>query len=133
VSDDGKIIDFNEARKKSADGTTLVVMRSREKTGKYCPHKEVLVGEDFGDVECGTCGVRLDAHAVLLKYAKEERAFGWASQDAQKQLKLHQAEVARLIAEEKRIKARIKRAKETVSADEAKIFVKGMAQKLEDA
>lgn len=129
MSDESNIIDFQEARK--AVENDLGIMRAREKTGKFCLHRGVLVGDDFGDVECARCGVRLDAHAVLLDYARGERQFRSENERAKAELAKLQKDVAALKAEEKRIKARVKRARQTVGAAEVKLFARGMVEKLE--
>lgn len=129
MSDESNIIDFQEARKRGEHD--LGIMRAREKTGKWCRHNSVLVGDDFGDVECALCGVRLDAHAVLLDYARGERHFRSENERAKGELARLQKEIAELKAEEKRLKSRVKRARQTVDAAEVKLFARGMVEKLE--
>lgn len=75
--------------------------------------RRVLVAEDSEDVQCGTCGARLSARGVLLPYAKGERRFRHAEMEARPQLEVLERSVAALRAEERRIKARIRRGNET--------------------
>jgi uncharacterized small protein (DUF1192 family) len=131
MSDDGKIIDFAEARKRVAGGSTLDVMEARDKTGKWCTHKHILVGRDFGVVECSDCGVALNAHEVLLGFANEERRFWFDNKIAINELERLRKSIAELKAEEKRIKARVRRAQQSVDAAEVKLFTRGMVEKLE--
>jgi hypothetical protein len=77
----------------------------------FCPHRHVLVSEDDRTVECGACGAILDPFAVILMYAKEERSFAYAKGCLAKLSK----QVQELKAEEKRIKARLDRAKSKAS------------------
>lgn len=125
MSDENNVIDFQEARKGVEND--LGIMRAREKTGKWCRHPSVLVGDDFGDVECGNCGVRLEAHQVLLDYARGERQFQSENERAKAELAKLQKEIAALKAEERRIKARIRRARQTVDAAEVKLWARDLA------
>lgn len=132
MSDDNdNVIDFSEARKRVLAGCTLGTMEAREKTGKWCRHEHVLVGTDFADVECKDCGVKLDAHAVLLNCANKERQFWFANKIAIHEHEKLLKSINELKAEEKRIKARVKRARQTIDAAEVRLFSRGMVEKLE--
>lgn len=113
MSDDSdNVIDLADARKRIEARTTLSVMHSHERTGKFCRHRDILVGHDFGDVECSACGVKLNAHDVLLQYALEERHFLLEDKRIRAEHERIRKELVELKAEEKRVKARVKRAKE---------------------
>lgn len=77
-------------------------------SGRLCTHQNVLVEESTREVTCARCDVVLDAFAVLLQYASQERRFDWASEAAQQELKVRQDRIEQLAAEEKRLKSRIR-------------------------
>lgn len=75
-----------------------------------CTHRSVLVEESTREVTCSHCEVVLDAFAVLLQYANEERRFEWSSQESKRELKERTAKCEQLVAEEKRLKSRVRAA-----------------------
>jgi len=77
-----------------------------------CRHVRVLVDADLRRVECRECGEILDPIEVLLQFASKERQFSYRK-DALENI---QRRVQELSKEERRIKARISRAKKKESA-----------------
>lgn len=53
-----KIISLSEARNRFAQGK--------------CQHRQVIVDEELATVECGGCGEKLNAVAMLARFAREE-------------------------------------------------------------
>jgi len=37
-----------------------------------CPHRNIIISEEYGDVKCGDCGERLNPIWVLTRMANEE-------------------------------------------------------------
>jgi vacuolar-type H+-ATPase subunit I/STV1 len=83
-------------------GTTLTVDDRPHK----CKHHSVEVGSKKRIVVCTACGEYLDAFEILLQYAYDERRFNYH----RGQLAEIEKKIAELQAEEKRVKARLKRA-----------------------
>lgn len=71
-----------------------------------CRHHSYKLDSKRRGVRCGSCGADLDPFEVLLEYAHKERT--WRQWDAETIRK--RAELATLIEEERRTKARVKHA-----------------------
>jgi hypothetical protein len=83
-------------------GTALTVDDRPHK----CKHKSVEVGSKKRIVVCNACGEYLDAFEILLQYAYDERRFSYHRGELDS---IHK-KVDELKAEEKRVKARLRRA-----------------------
>jgi hypothetical protein len=83
-------------------GTTLTV----EDKPSTCSHQSVGVCAQDRTVACNSCGAPLDAINVLLQYAHAERRFSYRRGD----LAALRKRVGELKDEEKRVKARLRRA-----------------------
>lgn len=71
-----------------------------------CRHRGYELDAERRAVQCGRCGAELDAFEVLLQYARRERSWRhWDGETVRKR-----AELAELVAEEKRTKARLRNA-----------------------
>lgn len=77
------------------------------KSGAPCRHGALTITERQRRIECKSCGAVVDPFSVVLGYAREERM--WRHWDAEAR-KLR-GEIAGLKAEEKRVKARLRRAR----------------------
>lgn len=62
--EDSNVISLSEAKKRYQPGG--------------CAHRHLIVDTDEAEVTCGTCGVKLDAVAMLSRFASEESR--WARQ-----------------------------------------------------
>lgn len=98
------VIDFAEA-KASMDGPSSITIVHK---GAYCRHMSVLINETRRTIECARCEAQLDPFSVLVEYARHERTFSWA----EKNLLDIRRRVEELKKEERRVKARVKRATE---------------------
>lgn len=107
-----KVIDLETARRNFEGKETT--LRTR-RTERYCLHPAVLVYEDCYRVECAECEEPLDPYNVLLQYARKERNFQWTREEQRKL----DAEIADLKREEKRVKARLERARQRLKETEA--------------
>ena len=108
--------DIIDLQKERAKRTTLTTHRASDKTRKHCMHAAVSVGDDFGEVECAGCGVQLSAHEVLLGYARKERSFIFTERHAIDTVAKLKANIAELKAEERRVKARLSRARKALAS-----------------
>lgn len=83
---------------------TTAVSRGRQSS--TCGHRSVSVDQHERIVECANCGVAMDPFSVLLDYARGEREYHhWATK-----VQTQQNAMGKLLDEEKRVKARMKRA-----------------------
>lgn len=71
-----------------------------------CPHHRILIDKENRRLTCESCGVELDPIAELYKIAVKE----WELYYSVEEFKRYKNLTADLKAEEKRIKARIRRA-----------------------
>ena len=82
----------------------------KQRTLNECRHTRVIVDPKLRRVECRDCEEILDPIEVLVQYASKERQFQYRREALQKMAD----RVDKLAAEEKRIKARIRRAEKKV-------------------
>jgi hypothetical protein len=111
--DDDNVIDFHEA-KEGIDGTTTLIPR---RSGSYCPHASVYIGEDDRSLQCQACGADVDWHKFLLSFANGHRRLK-ATKD---ELAATASRLAELRREEKNTKARLRRARRQLAAVESKL------------
>lgn len=69
------------------DGDKRLSVSKKKFRATNCNHNDILIDEDGGGVECGTCGISLDAFAVLLRFAKEESKLQFLRRENKKELK----------------------------------------------
>jgi hypothetical protein len=91
-------------RERSSFGTRLTM------AGRViqCGHPRLEIDEQTLDLDCVDCKERIDPRLFVLEWARRERSVQWTREEV---ARLHK-EVDELRAEERRIKARIRRAKE---------------------
>ena len=104
----GDVIDMDEARAKLS---SLNVIRGDRPGGprNFCKHRNVAVYEDEYRVECSDLEAPLDAHQVLLGFAREERSFRFAERRALSQLAKLTEEIEELKRVERNARARVRR------------------------
>jgi hypothetical protein len=109
------VSDVIDIREHAADARTATLRPKRPPS--RCAHLRVEVWEDRPCVECAGCGAVLDAHQVLLGYARQERAFQWRTEAGARHLRELQLRVHALQREERLLKARLRRARRAAPAD----------------
>ena len=100
----------------SANGRLIQVSFGDEPDAKVlrnnsCYHRRYQIDEEAQIVSCTDCKKQLDPFVVLLDYARKERNFLMTLDDRRRKSIQLKESVKNLLAEEKRIKARIGRAK----------------------
>lgn len=98
------IIDLDEARK-----TTIREVR-KDYSKPVCRHRSLQISATEYHLSCVDCGAAMDPYRVLLDYAGKERSLEWSQSAVEKARKA----VDTLRAEEKRVKARLRRAREAL-------------------
>jgi hypothetical protein len=73
-------------------------------------HLRVIVDETTPVVRCSDCNTRLDAHTVLLQYAKEERRFRWSETSAKEERSKLLAEIQILKRQRSRLRSQVRKA-----------------------
>ncbi|MDD5542820.1 MAG: hypothetical protein PHX83_06565 [Acidobacteriia bacterium] len=97
-----------EVKRWNVNGEPMLTIH-RNPDHPYCFHNSgVSVDDNARTVECRKCGVRLDPIDVLMKFARGEMRFV----DVREQRKALEKQIAQLKEEERRVKARLKRARE---------------------
>lgn len=81
--------------------------------GRRCSHAQTVVDLNAREVECEVCGAPLDPIQVLDRLARDGTNLRWAREE----LKRVKERVEELKAEEKRVKARLRRARRGTGSD----------------
>ena len=82
-----------------------------------CAHRRVLVDEVLRRVYCATCKEELDAVSVLLGYARHERRLHYTYISQSREFEQRYDELKKLKRLEQNAKARVKRAKASLTGE----------------
>lgn len=106
--DDDKIVrvDFRVPRDPNAPDIGRRI--GRPKARPACDHIQVEVDEHNGDVTCRACEAHVSPTVVLIRIARQEMNLHWTRDEARRLRK----EIEALKAEERLIKARVRRARQ---------------------
>jgi len=82
--------------KPNSDNIVLLSVARKYFKGVQCEHKKIVVDPDLQDVECESCGEKLNPIAILMRFALEESR--WTTEN------INRRELLKKMEEKKRCK-----------------------------